>query len=118
MTKLTQSMNSLTGSMGSLGLANPGGGGTQSPLGNMQQGLDSLADGGRQVADGVQQLVDQTKRMGADLGVASEFLLAMKNDAATPSMAGFYIPPQVQIRTTSRKPPRFSCPPTDMRRGT
>ena len=33
--------------------------------------------------------------MGADLGEASEFLLAMKNDAATPSMAGFYIPPQV-----------------------
>jgi putative drug exporter of the RND superfamily len=61
----------------------------------MEQGLDSLADGGRQVADGVQLLVDETKRMGADLGDASEFLLAMKNDAATPSMAGFYIPPQV-----------------------
>jgi RND superfamily putative drug exporter len=93
-TKLTQSMNSLTGTMGSLGLINPGGG-TQSPLANMEQGLDSLADGGRQVADGVQLLVDETKRMGADLGDASEFLLAMKNDAATPSMAGFYIPPQV-----------------------
>jgi putative drug exporter of the RND superfamily len=93
-TKLTQSMNSLTGSMGSLGPANPRGG-TQSPLGNMQEGLDSLADGGRQVADGVQLLVDQTKRMGANLGDASEFLLAMKNDAATPSMAGFYIPRQV-----------------------
>jgi RND superfamily putative drug exporter len=97
-TKLTQSMKSLTGSMGSLGLAGPGGGGggrTQPPLGNMKQGLDSLADGGRQVADGVQILVDQTKRMGTDLGDASAFLLAMKNDAATPSMAGFYIPRQV-----------------------
>jgi RND superfamily putative drug exporter len=92
-TKLTQSMKSLTGPMGSFGLG--GSGSTQSPLGNMQQGLDSLADGGRQVADGVQQLVAETKRMGADLGDASEFLLAMKNDAATPSMAGFYIPPQV-----------------------
>jgi RND superfamily putative drug exporter len=91
--KLTQLMNSLKGSMGLLGVASPGG--TQSPLGNMQQGLDSLADGGRQVADGVQQLVDQTKRMGADLGDASEFLLGMKNNAATPSMAGFYIPAQV-----------------------
>jgi RND superfamily putative drug exporter len=94
--KLSQSMKSLTGSMntmGALGMVGPGGG--QSPLDNMQKGLDSLADGGRQVADGVQELVDQTKRMGADLGNASEFLLAMKNDAATPSMAGFYIPPKV-----------------------
>jgi RND superfamily putative drug exporter len=33
--------------------------------------------------------------MGADLGAASAFLLAMKNDAAKPPMAGFYIPPQV-----------------------
>ena len=111
--KLTQLMNSLTGSMGSLGLANPGGGGgTQSPLGNMQQGLDSLADGGRQVADGVQQLVDQTKRMGADLGVASEFLLAMENDAATPSMAGFYIPPQVLDSDDFKK---YSCGPPGRR---
>ena len=95
-TKLTQLMTSLTGSMGSLGpLGAGGGGGGQSPFGGMQEGLDTLADGGRQVADGVQQLVDQTKRMGADLGDASEFLLGMKNDAASPSMAGFYIPPQV-----------------------
>ena len=91
-TKLTQSMKSL-GPMGSFGLG--GSGGSKSPLGNMQQGLDQLADGSRQLADGVQQLVDQTKRMGTDLGDASTFLLAMKNDAATPSMAGFYIPPQV-----------------------
>jgi RND superfamily putative drug exporter len=111
--KLTQLMNSLTGSMGSsltgsmgpLGVAGLGGG--QSPLGNMQQGLDSLADGGRQVADGVQQLVDQTKRMGADLGNASEFLLAMKNDAATPSMAGFYIPPQVLTSDDFKKASTF-----------
>ena len=90
-TRLTRQLNSLTGSLG-LGLA---GGGTRSPLGGMQEGLDSLADGGRQVADGVEQLVTETKRMGTDLGEASAFLLAMKNDAATPSMAGFYIPPQI-----------------------
>jgi putative drug exporter of the RND superfamily len=107
-TKLTQQMKLLTGSMGSLGLVSPGGG--QSPLGNMgnmQQGLDSLVDGGRQVADGVQQLVDQTKRMGVDLGKASEFLLAMKNDAATPSMAGFYIPQQVLTSDDFKKAAAF-----------
>jgi RND superfamily putative drug exporter len=104
-TKLSQSMKSLTGSMGSLGLAGPGGG--KSPLGNMQQGLDQLAGGSRQLADGVQQLVDQTKRMGTDLGDASVFLLAMKNDAATPSMAGFYIPPQVLVSDDFKKAAAF-----------
>ncbi len=104
-TKLSQSMKSLTGSMGSLGLAGPGGG--KSSLGNMQQGLDQLADGSRQLADGVQQLVDQTKRMGTDLGDASVFLLAMKNDAATPSMAGFYIPPQVLLSDDFKKAAAF-----------
>ena len=104
-TKLSQSMKSLTGSMGSLGLAGPGGG--KSPLGNMQEGLNQLADGSRQLADGVQQLVDQTKRMGTDLGDASVFLLAMKNDAATPSMAGFYIPPQVLVSDDFKKAAAF-----------
>jgi RND superfamily putative drug exporter len=96
--KLTGLMNSLNMSMGSPLTGSMGAGagtGGQSSLDDMQQGLDSLADGGRQVADGVQELVEQTKRMGADLGDASTFLMAMKNDASTPSMAGFYIPPQV-----------------------
>ena len=106
-TKLTQSMNSLTGPMGSLGLANPGGSGVQSPLGNMQQGLDSLADGSRQLADGVQELVEQSKRMGADLGKASEFLLAMKNDASTPSMVGFYIPQEMLNSEDFKKAAKF-----------
>lgn len=97
---LTASMGSSLGPLGSLGSlgaggAGGGGGGGQSPLGGMEEGLDTLADGGRQVADGVQQLVTETKRMGSDLGDASAFLLAMKNEAATPSMAGFYIPPEV-----------------------
>ena len=55
----------------------------------------------------MQQLVDQTKRMGTDLGDASAFLLAMKNDAATPSMAGFYIPPQVLTSDDFKKAAAF-----------
>ena len=92
-TGLTASMKSVAGSMGSWGLGDASG--IQSPLASLQQGLDALANGSRQVAGGVQLLVDQTKGMGADLGAASAFLLAMKNDAAKPPMAGFYIPPQV-----------------------
>jgi RND superfamily putative drug exporter len=106
-TKLTQLMKTLTSSMGSMGGLGAAGAGGQNPMGNMQEGLDSLADGGRQVADGVQQLVDQTKRMGTDLGDASEFLLAMKNDAATPSMTGFYIPPQVLTSDDFKKAAAF-----------
>jgi RND superfamily putative drug exporter len=60
----------------------------------LQQGAKTLAEASRQVADGVQLLVDETKKMGGALGEASAFLLAMKNDATTPSMSGFYIPPQ------------------------
>jgi RND superfamily putative drug exporter len=106
-TKLTQLMKTLTSSMGSMGGLGAAGAGGQNPMGNMQEGLDSLADGGRQVADGVQELVDQTKRMGTDLGDASEFLLAMKNDAATPSMTGFYIPPQVLTSDDFKKAAAF-----------
>jgi RND superfamily putative drug exporter len=47
------------------------------------------------LADGVQQLVDANKRMGPGLSDASAFLLAMKRNASTPSMSGFYIPPEV-----------------------
>ncbi|WP_428369810.1 RND family transporter [Mycolicibacterium sp.] len=108
-TKLTQSMKSLSGPMGSLGLGGTGGG--QGSLGNMQKGLDSLADGGRQVADGVQELVDQTKRMTNDLGDASQFLLAMRNDASSPSMAGFYIPPQVLTSDDFKKAAKFFISP-------
>jgi RND superfamily putative drug exporter len=64
-------------------------------MATMQQGADNLADASRQVADGVQQLVGQVKQMGGGLSDASAFLLAMKSDAAKPSMAGFYLPPQV-----------------------
>lgn len=54
-----------------------------------------LAVASRQVADGVALLVDQTKKIGAGLNEASSFLLSMKNNATTPSMAGFYIPAQI-----------------------
>ncbi|MET0452558.1 MAG: RND family transporter [Mycobacterium sp.] len=111
---LTKAMGSVTGSMGSMsglgGLGARGGGGGD-PLKNMQQGLDSLASGSRQLADGVEQLVDQTKRMGTDLGDASAFLLAMKNDAATPSMTGFYIPPQLLASNDFRKAAAFFVSP-------
>jgi RND superfamily putative drug exporter len=61
----------------------------------LQQGANTLADASRKVADGVQVLVDQTRKMGSGLGDASSFLLGMKNQATTPSMSGFYIPPQL-----------------------
>src|SRR5271166_1494094 len=90
-TGLRGALDTATSAMRSLGMDNPGG--LQARLATMQQGADTIADASRQVADGVQQLVDQTKQMGAGLGDASAFLLAMKYDAATPAMAGFYIPP-------------------------
>jgi putative drug exporter of the RND superfamily len=89
---LRKSLDTATTAMRSLGLDEPGS--VQARLSTLQQGADTLAAASRQLADGVQQLVDQTKQMGAGLGDASAFLLAMKNDATTPSMAGFYIPPQ------------------------
>ena len=47
------------------------------------------------MAGGVDQLVDQVKLMGAGLDEAAAFLLAMRNDAADPSMAGFNLPAQI-----------------------
>jgi RND superfamily putative drug exporter len=70
-------------------------GGLRERLATLQQGADALADGSRKLADGVAMLVEQTRRMGAGLGDASAFLLAMKNEAGTPSTAGFYVPPQL-----------------------
>jgi putative drug exporter of the RND superfamily len=71
------------------------GGGLQGRLSTLRQGSNALADGSRRLAEGVQLLVDQIKQMGGGLGEASAFLLAMKNGATKPSMAGFYIPPQI-----------------------
>ena len=103
--QLTSSLNAATRSFGPLGLGGAGGG--QGSITNLQQGFNRLADGSRQVADGVDELVNQTKRMGTDLGIASEFLLAMKNEATSPSMSGFYIPPQMLSSDDFKKAARF-----------
>ena len=68
--------------------------GLSSRLATLQDGANQLADGSRKLADAVALLVGQTKKMGAGLNDASGFLMAMKYDATTPPMAGFYIPPQ------------------------
>ncbi|MDT5223084.1 MAG: putative drug exporter of the superfamily [Mycobacterium sp.] len=86
-------LTSFTKALHAIGLDRPGG--LQADLTNLQQGADRFAGGSRQVADGVDQLVEQIKQLGAGLGDASAFLLAMKQDAAEPSMAGFNIPPQL-----------------------
>jgi RND superfamily putative drug exporter len=86
-------LTSFTKALHAMGLDRPGG--LQADLTNLQQGADRFAGGSRQVADGVDQLVEQIKQLGAGLGDASAFLLAMKQDAAEPSMAGFNIPPQL-----------------------
>lgn len=79
--------------LGSMGLGEPGS--IAGRLVTLQNGAESLADASRKLADGVALLVNQTKEMGAGLSEASAFLLAMRTDASTQSMAGFYIPPQV-----------------------
>lgn len=79
--------------MGSLGMSSSGG--VRSKINLVNKGVNDLADGSRQLAEGVQLLVDQVKKMGFGLGEASAFLLAMKDTATTPAMAGFYIPPEL-----------------------
>jgi RND superfamily putative drug exporter len=100
-TRLRSALTTAAGAVHSMGLDQPGG--LQSKLAELQQGADALADGSRKLAEGVQLLVDQTRQMGAGLADASAFLLAMKSDASAPSMAGFYIPPQVLTRDEFKK---------------
>jgi putative drug exporter of the RND superfamily len=88
-------------SLHKLGLDNPTA--ARSQMAMMQNGANDLASAGRQVADGVQLLVDQVKRMGAGLGQASAFLIAMGEDASEPSMAGFNIPPRVLTTADFKK---------------
>ena len=102
--------------MRSMGLDDPAG--IEARLATLRQGADTLAEASRQLADGVQLLVDQTKKMGAGLSHASAFLLAMKYDASTPAMAGFYIPPQLLNHDDFERPPRFSYRQTGTRCGT
>jgi RND superfamily putative drug exporter len=98
---LRQALNSAANGIRSLGGTDPSG--VPSRLANLQQGATALAEGSRRLADGVQQLVDQTRKMGAGLGDASGFLMAMKYDASTPPMYGFYIPPQVLNQNDFKK---------------
>jgi len=98
---LTATLRAVNQALQASGLSSPAA--VQNQLNQLTQGVDTLAQGSRQVADGVALLVDQTKRLGAGLDQASSFLLAMKRDATTPSMAGFYIPAQILTGDEFRK---------------
>jgi len=91
--ELQQKLMDATEAAKKLGLDKPDG--IQRKLTELQNGANTLADASRQLADGVQLLVDQVRQMGPGLGDASSFLMAMRNNAREPSMAGFYIPPQI-----------------------
>jgi putative drug exporter of the RND superfamily len=91
--ELRQKLEDATAAAQKLGLDQPDG--IKRKLAELQNGANTLADASRQLADGVQLLVDQVRQMGPGLGDASSFLMAMRNNAREPSMAGFYIPPQI-----------------------
>jgi RND superfamily putative drug exporter len=91
--KLNGALANVTKAVKAMGLDQPGG--LQSGLRELRQGADRLASGSQQVAGGVDLLVDQVELMGDGLREASAFLLAMRNDAADPAMAGFNVPAQV-----------------------
>jgi RND superfamily putative drug exporter len=90
---MRRALDTAAKAMQSLGLGEPGG--VEARMATMEQGADTLVDGSRRLADGVQLLVEQTKQMGTGLDAGSGFLLAMKSNASEPSMAGFYIPPEL-----------------------
>ncbi|GAB7141818.1 RND family transporter [Mycobacterium riyadhense] len=75
----------------------------QSTMSQAQQGSNALADGSRALAGGVKELVDQTRKIGSGLNEASTFLLQMKRDATSPSMAGFNLPEQITTREEYKK---------------
>jgi putative drug exporter of the RND superfamily len=84
-----------------LGLDDPAS--VEAKMDELLTGMNTLADSSEALAQGVQLLVDQTRQMGGGLSQASDFLLAMKRDAADPSMSGFYIPPQILTRPEFEK---------------
>ena len=114
---LSRALTTVTSAMGSLGMGN--GGSMHSKVNYLQNGANQLADGSKQLADGVQLLVDQVKKMGLGLGEASAFLLAMKDTATTPAMAGFYIPPQLLSYATGEaaNPGKLPAEAQDLMRG-
>jgi RND superfamily putative drug exporter len=90
---LTATLNSVNQTLAAAGLDSPAD--VQAQLSQLDEGITTLADGSRKVADGVQLLVDQTKNLGAGLDQASSFLLGMKHNANTQTMAGFYVPAEI-----------------------
>ncbi|MFG1934077.1 RND family transporter [Mycobacterium sp. NPDC048908] len=91
--QLNDAMSQFSSAIRTMGLDRPGG--LQAGLTKARQDANRLADGSQQVAGGVDQLVDQVKLMGAGLDEAAAFLLAMRQNAADPSMAGFNLPAQI-----------------------
>lgn len=67
----------------------------RSRLYSVQGGAGKLASASSQIADGVELLVKQTKMVGSGLDSASSFLEAMGQNASSPAMSGFNIPPEV-----------------------
>jgi putative drug exporter of the RND superfamily len=91
--QLNGALAGFTKAVHAMGLDRPGG--LDAGLKEIRQNADRLASGSKQVAGGVDQLVGQVDLMGAGLREASAFLLAMRDNAADPSMAGFNVPAQV-----------------------
>jgi RND superfamily putative drug exporter len=91
--QLNDALSQFSSAIRTMGLDKPGG--LQAGLTQARQNAARLADGSQQVAGGVDQLVGQVKLMGDGLDEAAAFLLAMRNDAADPSMAGFNLPAQI-----------------------
>lgn len=83
----------LTNAMQAMGLDTPDG--AQATLAQLQRGAERSASGSRQVADGVDQIVDQVQVMRTGLDQAAAFLLTMAENAGSPAMAGFNIPPEI-----------------------
>lgn len=60
----------------------------------LQSGVDQLAAGSQQLAGAVADLVGQTRRMGAELQSAADYLRQVGAAAQSPSMSGYYLPPE------------------------
>ncbi|WP_328350166.1 RND family transporter [Mycobacterium sp. NBC_00419] len=79
--------------MNTMGLDTPAG--AKAGTGKLRRSADQAASGSREVAAGVDEVVNQITLMRSGLDQAAAFLLSMKQNAATPAMAGFNIPPEV-----------------------
>ncbi|WP_395311861.1 RND family transporter [Mycobacterium sp. AMU20-3851] len=108
-TGVTDNLGQALGAADRLGLDSPEA--VESQMDELLKGVNMLADSSEALAQGVQLLVDQTRQMGGGLSQASDFLLAMKRDAADPSMSGFYIPPQILTRPEFEKAAKLFISP-------